>query len=119
LLKNILAYCGYSLTTPFFFLLFEHKHCDNAATNSNSGNARSRMVASLRVSVGMGTKVDESSTGRVWAAVFRHVMAVLAWRAFLNLRTVYFFNFPNFFSGHGQPWITETVDTVVHLYAHK
>jgi len=38
LLKNILACCGYSLTSPFFLSLFEHKHCDNAATNSNSEN---------------------------------------------------------------------------------
>jgi hypothetical protein len=46
-------------------LLSEHKHCDNAATNSNSENARSRMVASLRGSVGAGTKEDELSTGHV------------------------------------------------------
>jgi len=59
LLKNILAYCGYSLTSPFFLLLSEHKHCDNAATNLNSENARSRMVASLQGSVGTGTKEDE------------------------------------------------------------
>jgi len=75
LVKKILAYYGYSLTSPFFLLLFEHKHCNNAATNSNSENARSRIVASLRGSVGMETKEDESSTGRVWAAGFHHVMA--------------------------------------------
>jgi len=45
------------------------------AANSNSENARSRMVASLRGSVGMGTKEDESSTGRIWAAGFHHVTA--------------------------------------------
>ena len=73
--KNILAYCGYSLISPFFLLLSEHKHCDNVATNSSSKNARSRMVASLQGSVGVGTKEDESSTGRVWAAGFHHVMA--------------------------------------------
>jgi hypothetical protein len=70
LLKNILAYRGYSLTSPFFFLL-----SDNAATNLNSENARSRLVASLQGSVGMGTWEDESSIGRVWAAVFHHVTA--------------------------------------------
>jgi len=73
LLKYILAYCGYSPTSPFFLLPPEHKHCDNAATNSNSENARSRMVASLRESVGTGTTEDESSTGCVWAAVFHRV----------------------------------------------
>ena len=57
------------------FLLSEHKHCDNAATDSNSKNARSRMVASLQGSMGTGTKEDESSTGRVWSAGFRHVTA--------------------------------------------
>ena len=51
LLKNIVAYCGYSPTSAFFFLLSVHKHCDNAATNSNSENARSRMVASLQGNV--------------------------------------------------------------------
>jgi hypothetical protein len=57
------------------FLLSEHEHCDNVATNSNSENARSRIVASLRGSVGTGTKEDESSTGCVWAAGFHHVTA--------------------------------------------
>jgi len=73
--KNILAYCWYSLTSPFFMLLSEHKHCDKAATSWNSENARSRMVASLLRSVGTGTKEDESSTGHVWAAGFHHVTA--------------------------------------------
>jgi len=73
--KNILSYCGYSPTSPFFFLLSGHKRCDNAATNSNSENARSRMVASLGGNLGTGTKVEESSTGRVWAAGFHHVTA--------------------------------------------
>ena len=54
--KNILAYCGYSVTSPFFLLLSEHKHCDNVATNSNSENARSRMVESLWGNVGTGDK---------------------------------------------------------------
>ena len=73
--KNILAYCGYSPTSPFFLLLSEHKQCDNAATNSNSENAKSRMVASLRGSVGTTTKEYESSSGHVWVAGFQHVMA--------------------------------------------
>ena len=64
------------LHASFCFLntnISEHKHCDNAATNLNSENARSRMVASVRGSVGMGTQEDESSTGRVSAAGFHHV----------------------------------------------
>jgi len=75
LLKNILAYCGYSPTSKFLYLLSEHKHCDNAATNSNSENGRSRMAASLRGSMGTETKEDESSTGRVWVVEFQHVTA--------------------------------------------
>ena len=42
------------------------------ATNSNSENASSRMVASLRGNMGTGTKEDESSTGHDWAAGFHH-----------------------------------------------
>jgi hypothetical protein len=56
-------------------LISEYKHCDNTATNSNSENARSRMLASLRGSVDTGTNEDETSTGRVWAAEFHHVTA--------------------------------------------
>ena len=41
----------------------------------NRENVRSRMVASLEGSVGTGTKEDESSTGRIWAAGFHHAMA--------------------------------------------
>jgi len=56
LLKIIVADCEYSPTSPFFMFLSEHKHCDNVATNSNSENARSRLVASLLENVGTGTK---------------------------------------------------------------
>jgi len=66
----LLDYCDYSPTSPSFLLLSEHKHCHNAATNSNSEKARSRKVASLWGSMGKGTKEDELSTGRVWAAGF-------------------------------------------------
>jgi len=76
--KNILAYCGYSPTSPFFLLLSEHKHCDNAATNSNSENARNRMVASLQGSMGTGTRKMSQVLG-IWAAGFHHV---IAWRVF-------------------------------------
>jgi len=75
LLKYILAYCGYSPTSQFFFFLSEHKHCNNVATNSNSEYARSRMMASLLGSMGMGTKEDKSSSGCVWAAGLHHVTA--------------------------------------------
>jgi len=56
LLKDILAYCGYSPTSPFFLLLSEHKHCDNAATNTNSENAISRKVGKFARKRGYGDK---------------------------------------------------------------
>jgi hypothetical protein len=56
LLKNILTYCGYLPTSPFVLLLSEHKHRDNAATNSNSENARSRMVGKLAGKRGYGNE---------------------------------------------------------------
>jgi len=37
-------------------LLSDYKNCDNAATNSNSGNASSKMVTSLQGSVGRGQR---------------------------------------------------------------
>jgi len=96
--KNILAYCEFSPTSPFFLLLSEHKkHCDNTATNSNSKNARSRMVAILQGSVGTGTKEDESSTGRVWAAGFHHVTARSGFGRFLKLTNRLFLQFSKFF----------------------
>ena len=90
-------------------LLFLNKHCDNAATTSNSENARSRTVASLRGRVCTGTKEAESSTGWVCAVGFHHVTARSAWRACWNFWTVYFCNFFNFFfrtaanRGYGGP----------------
>jgi len=100
--------------------LSEHKHCYNAATNSNSKNARSRMVASLRGSVGMGTMEDESSIGCIWAAGFHHVMA----HSCLKLMNHLFLQFSKFFPGHSKSWITETMDnestdTGVHLYCYN
>jgi len=83
LLKNILAYCGYSPTSPFFLLLSGHKHCDNMATNSNSENARSRTVANLWGSVGTGKKGRWNQLlGTVGLLDFTMLQPVLAWRAF-------------------------------------
>jgi hypothetical protein len=73
--KKYLSLLGVFTDFSFFLLLSEQKQYDNTATNSNSENARSRMVKSLWGSVGIGTKEDESSTGHIWAAGFHHVMA--------------------------------------------
>jgi hypothetical protein len=50
----------------------------------------------LRGSVGMGTKEDESSTGRVWAAGFYRVMARCCLVRVLKLMN-HLFNFQIFF----------------------
>ena len=80
------------------------------------------MVASLRGSVGTGTKGDESSTGRIWAAGFRNVTARSCLAHVLKLMNRLFLQISKFFSGHGKLWITETMDTEstdtgVHLYS--
>ena len=78
------------------------------------------MVAILRGSVGTGTKVDESSTGGVWAAKFHHVRAHshLARVLKLMIRLFIYLIFQFFFSGRGKPRITESADTGVLLYMH-
>ena len=58
------------------------------------------MAASLRGSMGTGTKEDESSTGRIWAAGFRHVTARSHLARIFKLTNLIF---QIFFSGHGQP----------------
>ena len=115
MLKNILSYCGYSPTSPFFFLLSVYKHCDNMATNSNSEHASSRMVASLWGSVGVGTKKDKSSTGRFWTARFHHVTARSPLAHVLKLTKILFLEFSKFYFGprwkadnwHRGYWIRE------------
>ena len=108
----------YSPTYPFFFLLSEHKYCDNAATNSNSENARSRMVASLRGSVGTGTNDDESS--KYWARLSRWISPCYGpfslgalfetYEPFISLI------FQILFFGQWPTADTESVDMAVHLY---
>jgi hypothetical protein len=67
------------------------------------------MVASLLGSVGTGTKEDESSTGRVWAAGFHHVTDPFSLGArFENYKPFIFLIFPIFFRaavnrGYGSP----------------
>jgi hypothetical protein len=82
LLKNILAYCGYSLTSPFFLLLSENKRCDNAATNLNSGNARSRMVASLREAWVWGQRKMSQVLGAFGLLDFTMLQPVFTWHVF-------------------------------------
>jgi hypothetical protein len=96
--KKILAYRRYSPTSPFFLLPSE-KHCDNAATNSNSENARSRLVEGLRGSVGTDTKEDKLTTGRVWSAGFHHVTVRSRLERVLKLSNRLFLEFSKFFSG--------------------
>jgi hypothetical protein len=74
-------------------------------------------------SVSTGAKEEESSTGHVWAAGFRHVTAHSHLAHNLKLMSRYFFNF-QIFSGRGKPRITETADTEsadtwAHLYINQ
>jgi hypothetical protein len=61
--------------------------------------------------MGTGTKEDESSIGRIWAAGFHHVTARSRLAHVLRLMKLSFFNFQIFFSAHGKPQLTETTDT--------
>ena len=75
----------------------------------------------LRESVGTGTKKMSQVLGAFGLLDFTMLRPFLAWRAFWNLWTVHFFNFPNIFSGRGEPRITETAytesaDTGILLY---
>ena len=58
--------------------------------------------------MGMGTKEDEASTGRVWAAGFHHVTARSRLAHVLKRMNRLFLQFSKFFSGFAKPQITET-----------
>jgi hypothetical protein len=64
----------------------EHKQCDNGGNYGNSDNGRSRTEGSSGGSVSMGTKKDESSTGRVGAVGFHRVTARSRLAGFLKLK---------------------------------
>jgi hypothetical protein len=62
--------------------------------------------------VGTGTKEDESSTGRIWAAGFHQVTAPFSLGArFETYEPFISLIFPFSFSGRGKPQINETADT--------
>jgi hypothetical protein len=54
-------------------------------------------------SVGTGTKEDESSTGRVWAAGFHHVTARSPLVSVLKLMNRLFLEFSKILLGRGKP----------------
>ena len=59
---------------------------------------------------------NESSTGRVWAAGFHHVMACSCLACILNLMNHLFLPFPKFFSGHSKPQIQKSA--CIQLTSH-
>jgi hypothetical protein len=63
----------------------------------------------LRGSVITGVKEDDSSTGRVWSSGFHHVTARSHLAGILELTNRFFLIFL-FFSGRGEPQITETAN---------
>jgi hypothetical protein len=97
----------YSPTSPFFLLLCEQKHCDNAASITNSEKSTSRITASLRGRVDMGRKISPELDAFVLLDSTM-LPSVLSWHAFWNLSTVYFFDFLNV-SRHGKLWILGSV----------
>jgi hypothetical protein len=57
--------------------------------------------------VGTGTKEDESSTGRIWAAAFHHVTARSCLARVLKLRNLLCLYFSNLFPGRAKPRILD------------
>jgi len=74
--------CGWAILWRPPQGLSEHKHCDNVATNSNSENARSRMVAGLRGSVDRGRRKMSQVLGAFGLLDFTILRLFVAWRAF-------------------------------------
>ena len=108
--KNILAYCGYSPTSPFFLLLSKRKNCDNVAT-AVIRTARTLEAEWWQVcgeAWVRGQRKMSPVLGTFGLLDFTMLRPVLAWRAFWNLWTAYLFNFPIFFSVRGQPWIRQS-----------
>ena len=95
--KKILAYSGYSPTSPFFLLLSEHKHCNNRATNSNSETLQAEWWQVCRGMWVRGQRMMTQVLGTYGQLDFTILRPVLTWRAFWKLQTIYFFNFHNRF----------------------
>jgi hypothetical protein len=104
---KITAYCVYSPTSPFFLLLCEQKHCDNAATITNSEKSTSRITAIMRGRVDMGRKISPELDAFVLLDSTM-LLSVLSWHAFWNLSTVCFFDFL-IVSRSGKLWIWGSV----------
>ena len=87
LLKNILAYCGYSPTSPFFLLLSEHKQCDNAVTTviQTATALEAEWWQVCREAWVRGKRKMSQVLGTFRLLDFTMLRPVLAWRAFLNL----------------------------------
>jgi len=81
--------------------LSEHKHCNNAATTAIR-SARTLEAEWWQVcgeAWVRGNRKMSPVLGAFGPLDFTMLRPVLAWRTFLNLWTVYFFSFPNFFFG--------------------
>ena len=90
---------------------FLNTHCDNAATNSNSENARSRMVASLWGSVYTG---DKGSWVKYWACLGCWISPCYGpfWLgARFETYELFISLIFKLFSGRSISYITETLDT--------
>ena len=80
-------------TSPFFLLLCEHKHCDNAETDSNSEKSTSRIMGSSRGMVDTEQKKISPELYAIGLLDSTMLRLVLPCREFWNSSTVYFFDF--------------------------
>jgi len=122
LLKSILAYCGYS---PNFSILL-YAFCRNI--NTAIMRQLIRTVRTLEAEWWQvcgevwvqGQRKMSQVLGAFGLLDFTMLRPILAWRVFLNLWTIYFFNFPNFFPGRGQPQILNPrirqSTCIIHFY---
>jgi hypothetical protein len=99
-------------------VLSEHKHCDNAATNANSENVRSRMEATSAGKRGYG---DKGQRVRYWSRLGCWISPVydpfsLGGR-FETYEPIISLIFQFFFSC-GKPRVTQTADMGARLYTH-
>ena len=95
--KKILAYCRYSQTSPFYCCFL---NTNTAITRQIIRKAKTLEAEWWQVcgeTWVRGQRKMSQVLGAFGLLYFTMLRPVLAWRAFQNVRTVYFFNFPIFF----------------------
>jgi len=91
-LENILAYFGYSPTSTFFLLLSEHKHAITRQLIRTARTLEAEWWQACGETWVRGQRKMNQVLGAFGLLDFTMLRPFLAWHAFWNLRTVYFFN---------------------------